>query len=63
MGIVEELLKEKEEIIVKLIQVLEGKTAKARINLNGVQFKVGKTSVKLEGSVDLTIVPPGVKDK
>jgi hypothetical protein len=57
MGIIEEVLKNKEEIIVALLKVLEGKETRARVNLDGVKFNVGKSSVKMEGEIDFTFIP------
>ena len=55
--ILEEILKNKEELLIKLLDVLEGKEAKARVKLDGVEFKVGESTVKLEGTVEFTFVP------
>lgn len=57
MGIIEEILKNKEEILVRLLQVLEGKETSARVNLDGIEFKVGKSAIKLSGNVEFTFVP------
>jgi len=57
MGIIEEVLKNKEEILVALLKVLEGKESRARVNLDGVQFNVGKSSVRMEGEIEFTFVP------
>ena len=57
MGIVEDIVANKEELILKFLDVLGGKEATARVNLDGVQFKVGKSTVKLEGQVSFTLVP------
>jgi len=57
MGIIEEVIKNKEEILVALLKVLEGKESRARVNLDGVKFNVGKSSVKMEGEVEFTFVP------
>jgi len=57
MGVIEEVLKNKEEILVALLKVLEGKEARARVNLDGVKFNVGKSTVKMEGEIELTFVP------
>ena len=57
MGIIEEVLKNKEEIVVALLKVLEGKEARARVNLDGVKFNIGRSSVKMEGEIDFTFIP------
>jgi hypothetical protein len=53
----EEILKNKEELLLKVIEILEGKEAKAAINLDGVEFKVGKSKVELAGRVEFTFKP------
>jgi hypothetical protein len=63
MGIVEELLKNKEELLVKFLSLMEGKETKANVNLDGVKFKVGKTSVELNGNIMFTVVPSAGKGK
>ncbi len=57
MGVLEEILKNKEELILKFLSVIEGKETKAKINLDGVTFNVGKSKVKLDGNIEITIVP------
>lgn len=57
MGVIEEILKNKEEILVKLLELIEGKEAKATVNLDGIEFHIGKSAVKLKGNVELTFVP------
>ncbi|MBI4181583.1 MAG: hypothetical protein HY520_01290 [Candidatus Aenigmarchaeota archaeon] len=57
MGIIEEILKGREELLIKFLEILEGKESKATVNLDGVQFKVGKSVVTLGGKVDLTFTP------
>ncbi len=61
MGLVEEIIKNKEELVIKLLDVLQGKEATAKVNLDGVHFKIGKVAIKLSGEVDLTFVPPKSK--
>ena len=57
MGFVEEILKNKEELIVKFLSIVEGKETKANVNLDGVEFKVGDTAVQLNGNVEFTVIP------
>ncbi len=57
MGMLEEILRNKEEILVKLLEILEGKESRTKINLNGVEFHIGNSLVRMGGSVDLTFVP------
>lgn len=57
MGIIEEVLKNKEEILVRLLEVLEGKETRARVNLDGIELTVGKSAIKLNGEIEFTFVP------
>ncbi len=57
MGIIEEILKNKEEILVRLLEVLEGKETKARVNLDGIELSMGKSIIKLNGEIEFTFVP------
>jgi hypothetical protein len=56
-GLIEEILKNKEEILLKLLDVLEGKEARASVNLDGVTFHVGKSKVEMNGKVEFVFVP------
>ena len=62
-NITEEILENKEELLIKLLQVLEGKEATARVKLDGVTFNIRDVKVKLQGEVDFTFVPPKPKKK
>ena len=57
MGIIEEILKSKEELLVKFLSVVEGKETSANVNLDGIKFEIGKTEVKLDGNVEFTVIP------
>lgn len=57
MGLIEEILKNKEEILVSFLKVLEGKEAKAKVNLDGIEFHVGKSAIKLKGTIEFTFIP------
>ncbi len=54
---IEEVLKDKEALLLRLLEILEGKEAKAKLNLDGVEFKIGKSAVKLHGKIEITFVP------
>ena len=56
MALVDELLKNKEEILIKVLQFLEGKEATTRLKLDGMNFNIGNTLVKLNGEIDITVV-------
>ena len=57
MGVVEDIIKNKEELILKLLDVVSGKEATARVNLDGVAFNIGTSKGKMEGQVTFTLVP------
>ncbi len=57
MGLIEELIRNKEDILIKFLQVIEGKETGVRVNLDGVKFKVGDVNIKLKGDVELTFIP------
>ena len=63
MGFFEELLKNKEELFVKFLQVMEGKETGVRVNLDGVRLKVGEAQVSLKGDVEFTFIPFREKGK
>ena len=62
-GLIEELLKNKEEILVNFLKILEGKEAKARVRLDGVELKAGKTALRLDGEIEFTFVPTKKKSE
>jgi hypothetical protein len=55
--IIEEIIKNKEEFLLKLLEILEGKETKTKINLNGVEFKIGDSKIKVNGNIEFVIVP------
>jgi hypothetical protein len=57
MGVIDEILKNKEDILIGFLSIIEGKETKTRVSLDGVKFRVGKTTVKVEGAIELSIVP------
>jgi hypothetical protein len=57
MGVVEEIVRNKEELLVKFLDVISGKEATARVNLDGVAFNVGPNKVKMEGQISFTLIP------
>jgi hypothetical protein len=58
MGILEEIVKNKGEIIVSLLSIMEGKETTSKVNLDGVELQLGKTKIKLAGQITFTVVPP-----
>jgi hypothetical protein len=57
MGVLEDMVKNKEEFLEKLLEILEGKETRTKINLDGVEFKIGKSKIKVHGNVEFIIVP------
>ena len=57
MGMIEEVLKNKEELLIAFLKVLEGKESRAKVNLDGVKFNVGKSAVRMEGVIEFTFIP------
>ena len=56
-GIIEEIIKNKEELLIKFLQVIEGKEAGVKVNLDGVKFKIGDATIKLSGDVEFMFIP------
>ena len=63
MSIIQQLLENREEFILKVLDLIEGKEAKTRLNLNGVKLKFGKADVKLEGNIEISVMPVTKKKK
>jgi hypothetical protein len=57
MNVFEEIIRNKEELIMKILQILEGKETNTKISLDGVEFNIGNSKVSVNGSVEFTIVP------
>jgi hypothetical protein len=57
MGVFEEIVKNKEELVMKILQILEGKETNTKLNLDGVEFSIGNSKVSVHGNVEFTIVP------
>ncbi len=56
MTLVDEVIKNKEEILIKVLQFLEGKEATTKLNLSGMKFTLGNMLVKLNGQVEVTVL-------
>ncbi len=57
MGVLEELIKNKEDLLLTFMKIIEGKEARAKINLEGVKFMVQGTEVRLDGAVEFSVIP------
>ncbi len=60
-NLMEALMKNKEELLIKFLQILEGKEAKGEVDLGGVSFKVGEANVELSGKINFSVRPSGKK--
>jgi len=56
-SILDQLLGNKEEIIIKVLQILEGKEAKTKFNLEGLKLKLGTFDIKLGGHIEVSVIP------
>jgi len=56
-NMLEAIMKNKEEILIKVLQILEGKEARGEIDLGGVEFKVGDAKVELNGRIAFSFQP------
>ncbi len=55
MGVIEELMEKKGDLIMKLLDIIEGKEIKTKMNLDGVELRIGKTDIKLDGEIVFTL--------
>ncbi len=55
MDLLQELLKNKEQMLLKVLEFMEGKETSTKLNLSGMQFNLGNTLVKLSGEVEITV--------
>lgn len=53
----EDILKDKEELINTMLKLLEGREARATLDLDGISFKLGKSTVAVNGKLQLTFIP------
>ncbi|MBU0898613.1 MAG: hypothetical protein KKB03_04455 [Nanoarchaeota archaeon] len=57
-GVVEEIIKNKEEILIKILNLLEGKEASTSVSLDGIKFTLGKNvDVEVTGKITFTVTP------
>jgi len=57
-GVVEEIIKNKEEIIEKVITLLEGKETNTSLNLDNIKFTIAKNiEITVDGKINFTITP------
>ncbi|HJW97065.1 MAG TPA: hypothetical protein VJ485_02780 [archaeon] len=59
----EQILRNNEDLIIRFLEILEGKETKAKVNLDGISFKVGKTDVLVSGMVEFTVMPQKKKKR
>jgi hypothetical protein len=63
MDVIEEIIKNKEELFLKLIKVMQGKQTEVKLNLDGVRFSVGDITLKLKGNVEVSVIPAKGKSR
>mgnify|MGYP001607895463 CR=1 FL=1 len=63
MDILQELLKNKEELLVKVLEFMEGKETGTKLKLDGISFNIGNTAVKLKGEVEISLVRQKASEK
>jgi hypothetical protein len=61
MGFVEELVKNKQDLLLKFLEVLQGKETNVKVNLDGVKMRFGSMEIEMGGDVEFTFVPLGEK--
>ncbi|HDD45864.1 MAG TPA: hypothetical protein ENG42_00165 [Candidatus Aenigmarchaeota archaeon] len=58
MGAVfEDIIKNKEQLIMYILNLIEGKEAKTKVNLDEIELKFGKVSVKISGNLEFIVAP------
>lgn len=57
MGVFDEIIKNKEELFLKILQILEGRGTRTKVSLDGVEFNIGNSKIRVNGEVEFTIVP------
>lgn len=61
MGTLDEILSGKGGTLAKLFDLMEGREVRTVLDLNDVQFRVGKNTIRLKGEIELTVVRPKKK--
>ena len=56
-NLIEAISKNKEEILIKFLQILEGKEARGELDLGGLEFKIGEARVEVNGKITFAIKP------
>ncbi len=62
-NLIEKFLEDNSDVIVKVLRILEGKSASARIKLDGMQFDIGDSKIEIRGEIDLVFIPDKKKSK
>jgi hypothetical protein len=57
VGVFDEVVKNKEELMLKFFNILQGREAKTKLMLDGIELDFGKGKIKVDGSVELTFTP------
>lgn len=57
-GVIEDIVKNKEEILTKILSLLEGREASTSLNLTGIKFNIAKNiEVVVDGKITFTVTP------
>lgn len=57
MSIIEEVLENKEEIILKIFELIQGKEAKTKLKLNDIKLNIGDSALRVNGELEVSFVP------
>ena len=55
-------VKDKEELIKTILKLVDGKEASTKLNLRGIEFRVGKSAVRINGTIEITFTPAAEKE-
>ena len=56
-SIFEEIVKNKEQLILKVLDIIEGRETRTKVNLDNVELNVGNVEIKVNGSLEFVVAP------
>lgn len=56
-NVFEELIKNKEQLLMRILDIIEGREARTKVNLEDVELNVGNVSIKVNGSLEFVVAP------
>ena len=56
-SIFEEIVKNKEQLILKILDIIEGREARTKVNLDNVELNVGNVEIRVNGSLEFVVAP------